>query len=212
MTTILNLQGTKYEINEYTLEKIDYFEALLKRWPRKEIVIDRCPVSFKYILDFLIYGKVDPKATSDPFMKMKIISDIDFYGVSGIFDEVYNGPYFQGSIDKMECSIEVLNACSIDGNKKTLAKVLESIGEISGKLNSMVCSKYNHPQSKELFDLDLSDILEYAVEKKGIISMWGYMEERKNYITGECYKSMYSRAPILDGKNMCGYYITDFDS
>lgn len=77
----VNVGGTKFDIGEDTLNKMDYFEALL-RWPSSDIFVDRCPDSFKLILDFVLYGEFPVEIVKHiGLMRTKLLSDINFYGV-----------------------------------------------------------------------------------------------------------------------------------
>jgi len=61
MSKTINIRGTLFEVDVETLEKMSYFklswETLILGFESK--VINRCPDSFRHILDLLGYGIID---------------------------------------------------------------------------------------------------------------------------------------------------------
>ena len=84
MSTLINVRGTKFDVGNGTLRRIPYFESLLARWSSGEcsgdIFVDRCPLSFSHLLDFMIYESMDPSI--DEFLKKKVLIDMDYFGIS----------------------------------------------------------------------------------------------------------------------------------
>lgn len=85
MSKTINIRGTLFEVDVETLGKMSYFklswETLILGFESK--VINRCPDSFRHILDLLGYGIIDESlGNKDPFMLKKIHLDIEFYGVN----------------------------------------------------------------------------------------------------------------------------------
>lgn len=78
MFTTINVRGTKFDVSNDMLKRMPYFEALLERWSPADTVIDRCPESFRHILDFLVYGEF---REVDGFMAMKLAKDSEYYGL-----------------------------------------------------------------------------------------------------------------------------------
>lgn len=218
MFTTINVRGTKFDVNNDTLRSMPYFGALLARWSPEDMVIDRCPESFRHILDFLVYGYLDRDALRTDVIK-KIISDADFYGTEGVADEVYRGPFFTGSFPSYTCDPIVLRAAASGHNPDTLSRVIESIIETLDVL--IGAGRNNHDEidetkwvlcsscSGEMAAKDLTplryhrEIVAYAIDRDGTFSMWDYLADRCDFVTATCRVNGDRRSLVVDGINQC---------
>ena len=195
MFTTINIRGTKFDVNNDTLKKMDYFEALLSRWESGEIFIDRCPESFGHILDFLVYGNIflDQKS----LLRGKIISDAVYYRVHDIADRLIP-PGFHSHRPTMEIFIQfkdLLNA-SLIGENPIIWRFVMSIFT-SGGFSNM-----------DFSDIDLCPrvLIEYIIYHEGPFSRWVFLDEKYDAKSAECIEKKGNRCFIdEDGVNPCQY-------
>lgn len=115
--TTINIRGTKFDVTNDTLEKMAYFKSLISsNWVSEDNVIDRCPESFRHILDFIMYGGLE---RCDEFMINKITLDSCYYGVSGIVDRIGLGEScIHGDWSSVRIDVDIC-ALSLIGDYKT---------------------------------------------------------------------------------------------
>ena len=194
MFKTVNIRGIKFDVSDDTLNKMSYFEDILSRCSTGDIFIDRCPESFKNILDFLVYGVFTDHVTEDEFMRTKTLSDINYYGVPNtamVFIRENSIPVFnsnrrvntgRGTIDISPLSfsfviedIGVWKASLVGDNKdfgKEIIKVLPPFtGYVSGDPNN------------KLNGISVSEFIAYVVENDGVCVISDFLKSR-GFTTG----------------------------
>ena len=193
MFTTINIRGTKFDVNNDTLKKMDYFEALLSRWESGEIVIDRCPESFGHILDFLVYGYIVLDQNS--LVRRKMISDAVYYGVHDIADRLIPSNFhaLRPTMETFMQHRDLLDS-SLLGENPIIWRFVMSIFKSGGFSRSafpgvLVCPRV---------------LIEYIIHHEGPFSVWVFLDEKYGVKYGKCVENMGKRCFIgTDGMNRC---------
>lgn len=83
----VNVRGKEFNIHEDTLKRMSYFECMTSGRFSSDFQLERCPISFGHILDFLVYDTFFSSSWGrDLDMRNKILKDIVYYGVPGALD------------------------------------------------------------------------------------------------------------------------------
>ena len=199
MFTTINIRGTKFDVNNDTLEKMSYFKALLSsRWSSNDCVIDRCPESFRRIIDFLVYDNMvldvnHENTGKSENMRSKIISDSCYYGVGGIADFCSsNVPLVGGNFSDVRVSspsLDILRLSLIGDNPKICNGFIVQMTRLgNGKV--------------DLSRLEASYIIEYAVQHDGRFSMWDFLNDKCGAPSEACCEKR-RRCFLVDGVNPC---------
>ena len=139
--------GKKFTVSKLILSKLDYFNAIFQRWDNKEECIyisDRCPDSFKLVLDYLIYDTCIPVKHSYGSM-VKFISDCTYYGAHSVADKMV----MEGS---NVCEVESIAINDLEQNLYFCSKYIEKINNYEKEL-------YSHFKNV----IDLRDLIKFSI-------------------------------------------------
>jgi len=196
MKTII-IRGTKFEITNKTLQKMSYFTN-----DDNDLHLDRCPITFGYIIDFLVYKRFfhhdDLRKSGFSLTDVKILEDSIFYGVPGVADYYFNRGCLINekfiSIRwipdyKLPNELYWLMSVSLAGENEIF---FEFVREIIGRgcNNRMDYSMINIPH-----------LVKYIVGKENLC-MWTYISEHHDVDVGFCPR-MKRNCLIKNGVNPC---------
>lgn len=197
----VNIRGTEFNIHDDTLKRMSYFEAMTSGRFCSDFQIERCPVSFGHIIDFLVYGTFFSSSWGrDLGMRNKVLKDIVYYGVPDALD-AFGGDTSLQSI-RVYGEHDALNVFGRDASVQRADRkhsvdivykvvcldtwMASLIGDNRRFRVSLLETLKRHFSYKKDDDMMVLDVVRYALMNDGILDIEGYLKWSIRY----CFKDL----------------------